>query len=80
MCFLFSFLPATFWAVVRYFVLFSSTKAEGVVRAIGRILAVWIFTISALILVAGAYAGLAGWCSMEGFCSMSGMSSASSDI
>jgi len=29
MCFIFSFVPATFWAIIGYFVLFSSTKAEG---------------------------------------------------
>jgi hypothetical protein len=77
MCFFISFMPATFWAIVGYFVLFSSTKAEGAVRTLGRILAIWTFIIAGFIVLAGAYATLAGWCSMEGFCSMSGLCSTS---
>lgn len=47
MCFFFSFLPATIWVVLGYFLLFSSTKAEGGVRLLGRILAIWAFIIAA---------------------------------
>jgi hypothetical protein len=71
-------MPATFWAVLGYFILFSSTKAEGAVRTLGRILAVWSFVIAGFIVLAGAYATLSGWCSMDGLCSMSGMCSANS--
>ena len=39
MCFFFSFMPATFWAVVGYFVLFSSTETQGGIRTFGQILA-----------------------------------------
>ena len=56
MCFFFSFMPATFWLVVGYFVLFSATKAEGSVGTLGRVVATWIFLIAGLILMAGAYA------------------------
>ena len=52
MCFFMSFLPATFWAVVGYFILFSSTKAEGGVKTLGQILG-------------GAYVSMTGLCSME---------------
>lgn len=62
MCFFFSFLPATFWAVVGYFVLFSSAKADGGIRTFGRILAFWIFVIAAFIPIAGAYVTFAGLC------------------
>ncbi len=62
MCFLFSFIPATFWVVIGYFVLFSSTTAGDGIRTFGRILAIWIFVISACFLIAGAYVTSAGIC------------------
>jgi hypothetical protein len=62
MCFLFSFLPATFWVVIGYFVLFSSSKAGEGIRAFGRILAIWIFVIAACFLLAGAYVSASGLC------------------
>ncbi len=65
MCFFFSFMPATIWAVVGYFVLFSSSKADGGVRTFGRALAIWIFVIAAFIPIAGAYVTLAGLCPIE---------------
>jgi len=65
MCFFFSFMPATFWAVVGYFVLFSSSKADGGIRTFGRALAIWIFVIAAFIPIAGAYVTLNGLCPVE---------------
>ena len=65
MCFFFSFMPATFGLVVGYFVLFSSTKAEGGVRIFGKILAIWIFIITAFIPIAGAYVAFTDLCPME---------------
>lgn len=65
MCFFFSFMPATFWTVVGYFVLFSSTKAEGRLGTFGRVLAIWIFLISVMILLAGAYVTLSDMCPIE---------------
>ena len=65
MCFFISFLPATFWAVVGYFIIFSSTKAEGRVKTLGQALAIWAFIISGFILLGGAYVTMAGWCSMD---------------
>jgi hypothetical protein len=65
MCFFFSFLPATIWTVLGYFVLFSSTRVEGPVRTFGRILSIWVFVVAALFLFAGAYVTLAGYCPME---------------
>lgn len=61
MWFFFSFLPATIWIVVGYFVLFSSTKAAGGIQLFGRILAVWVFIIAALFPVIGAYVTLTGF-------------------
>ena len=65
MCFLVSFFPATFWAVIGYLVLWSSTKAEGSVQTFGRGLAAWVFFLAALILIGGAYFTLSGLCSFE---------------
>ncbi len=63
MCFLFSLLPATFWLIVGYFVLFASSKtAVGGIRIFGWILAIWIFVIAAIFLIGGAYVTLAGLC------------------
>ena len=62
MCFAISLIPATFWLVIGYFVLFVSNRAEGGVRRIGRILAAWIFLIAALIPLMAAYVTLAGLC------------------
>ncbi len=63
MCFLFSLLPATFWVVIGYFVLFSSAKtAVSGIRTFGQVLAIWIFVIAALFPIGGAYVSLAGLC------------------
>ncbi len=64
MCFFFSFLPATIWLVIGYFVLFSSTKAAGSVRTFGRALAIWAFVISGCFVLAGAYVTMSGLCPM----------------
>lgn len=60
MLFFVGLLPATIFVVVGYFVLFASARADGVVRAFGRVLAVWIFVVAAVPPVAGAYATFTG--------------------
>ncbi len=65
MCFFFSFIPATVWVVIGYFVLFASTKAEGGIRTFGKLLAIWTFIIAALLPVMGLYVTLAGLCPIE---------------
>ena len=65
MCFFFSFLPATCWVIIGYFILFSSTKAEGRIKLFGQVLSIWVFVMAAMFLLAGAYVSLAGFCSME---------------
>ena len=66
MCFFLSFIPATIWVVLGYFVLFSSTKTQGAVQIFGRILAIWLFILAAFIPVMGAYVTFAGLCPIEG--------------
>jgi ethanolamine transporter EutH len=66
MCFFFSLIPATFWAIVGYFVLFSSAKAVvSGIKIFGQVLAIWIFVIAAAIPVAAGYVTLAGLCPIE---------------
>lgn len=62
MCFFFSLIPATIIAVVGFFVLFASTKTEGGVRTLGRILAIWVFIIATFPPMGGAYVTLADAC------------------
>ncbi len=66
MCFFFSFIPATLWVVIGYFVLFASTKTDGTVQKFGQILAIWIFVIAAFLPAAGAYVTFADLCPIEG--------------
>ncbi len=66
MCFFFSLIPATVWAVIGFFVLFTSTKAEGGLRKFAQILAIWSFIIAALFVLCGAYVTFAGLCPIEG--------------
>jgi len=65
MCFFFSVLPATVWVILGYFILFSSTKAEGSIRTFGRILAIWVFVIAAFFPLMGAFVTLADLCPIE---------------
>ena len=65
MCFIFSFVPATFWAIVGYFVLFSSRKAEGRIKTLGQVLAVWTFVLAVMIPIIGAYVTIAGICPID---------------
>ena len=65
MCFFVSLIPATIWVVLGYFILFSSTKAQGAVRTFGQVLAVWAFIVAAAFPMAGAYVSYAGLCPMD---------------
>jgi hypothetical protein len=67
MCFFFSFLPATIWLVLGYFIMFSSTKADGKIPIFGRILALWVFVIAAFIPVMAAYITLNELCPLTAF-------------
>jgi len=55
MYFFVSLIPATLAVVLGYFILFSSTKTQGAVKTLGRILAVWVFVLAALAPLAGGY-------------------------
>lgn len=64
MCFIISLIPATFYIVIGYLVLFASSKAEGGIKKFGQILAVWIFILALLFPTAGAIMTLSGNCPM----------------
>jgi len=65
MCFIFSFVPATIFLVIGYFVLFASGKAEGAVQKFGRILAIWVFIVALCYPICGAYITLSGKCPID---------------
>ena len=65
MCFFFSLIPATIFTVIGYFVLFSSTRAEGNVKKFGQILAIWIFIIAMFPIMMGVYVTLSGLCPID---------------
>ncbi len=62
MCFFFSLIPATVWAVIGFFVLFASTKAEGGLSKFGQVLGTWALVIATLFPVVGAIVTVAGLC------------------
>ncbi len=65
MCFIFSLIPATIFTVIGYFVLFSSTKAEGAVQKFGQILAIWVLIVALFFPIMGLYVTLSGLCPIE---------------
>ena len=65
MCFFASLIPATFFVILGYFVLYASSRSEGGVRTFGRILAVWIFLIALLPPIGGAVVTISGECPMH---------------
>ena len=65
MCFFMSLIPATMIVVVGYFVLFSSTRAEGGIRRFAHVLAIWLFAVALLPPVGGAYITLGDLCPIE---------------
>ena len=63
MCFVISLIPATFWVVLGYFVLFSASKADSSgIKVFGQIVAIWLFVIAAAMVIGGGYVTVAGLC------------------
>ena len=62
MCFFISFFPATIWAIIGYFVLFSSARADGFVKKLGQFLGVWALILAGFILLGGVYVTVSGMC------------------
>ncbi len=71
MCFVISLVPATFWVIVGYFVLFSTLKAESSgIRVFGQVLSIWLFVIAAAIVIGAGYVTVAGLCRFRDMFSM----------
>ena len=64
MCFAVSFLPATFWAVIGFFVLLGASKSDGRLKIFGQILGIWACTLAVLIPLGGLYVSVSGLCPM----------------
>jgi hypothetical protein len=60
MLFFISLIPATIFLIIGYFVLFSSTRAEGGVKRFGNILATWMFVLAGGVVVGGLAAPALG--------------------
>jgi len=67
MCFLMSLILASIIAAIGYLVLVSSGQTEGLIRTGGMIFSVWLFVISVMPLIGGAYVTLSGKCPMGPF-------------
>ena len=66
----FSLIPATLWVVLGYFILYTSSKAQGQLQTFGRILAIFVFVIGALFPMMGVYATFTGLTPMGAMQSM----------
>lgn len=62
MCFFASLFPATFFAVLGFFVLFAASRAQGGVQTFGRVLGIWVLILAAIPVLAGAYMTVSGQC------------------
>lgn len=65
MCFVVSFFPATFWAVIGFFVLLAASKADGRLKTFGHVLGVWACVLAVLIPFGGLFMSAAGICPLE---------------
>jgi len=65
MCFVVSFFPATFWAVIGFLVLFGASKTDGRLKTFGHVLGIWVCTLAVLIPLGGLFVSVAGLCPID---------------
>ena len=53
-------IPATMLTIAGYFVIYLSLRSEGSLRAFGRYLSFWAFTLAALVILAAVFAAAHG--------------------
>jgi hypothetical protein len=53
-------IPATMLTIAGYFVIYLSLRSEGALRAFGRYLSFWAFTLAALVILAAVFAAAHG--------------------
>jgi hypothetical protein len=64
-CFIVSFFPATFWAVIGFLVLLGASKADGGLKTFGHVLGIWACVLAVLIPLGGLFVSVAGLCPIE---------------
>lgn len=68
MCLLFSFIPASIFTTIGYFVLLTARKQDSQgMHLFGRILAIVLFVIATGFIACGLYVTVTGQCPMERF-------------
>ncbi len=67
MCFFFSLIPATFWLVIAYVVLYLSSRSDGQVQKLGRALAIWVAVIAIMIPIIGLVVTFTDLCPISEF-------------
>jgi len=65
MCFFFSFVPATVFTTLSYFVWYTAGKAEGNRQRWGNYLAVWLLILALGFIVCGAFVTIADICLID---------------
>jgi hypothetical protein len=60
MIFLLSLLPTTAFVVVGYFLVYTSTRAEGALKRFGQYLGVWVFFLAGVTILGGLFASTLG--------------------
>lgn len=60
MIYLLALIPATMLTIAGYFVIYLSLRSEGALRAFGRYLSFWAFTLAALIILAAVFVAAQG--------------------
>jgi hypothetical protein len=64
-CFFFSFIPASIFTTLSYFVWYAAGKAEGNRQRWGNYLAVWLVIVALGYIVMGAYVTIADICPLK---------------
>ena len=62
MCLFFSLIPATWFLVAGFFVLFAAGRSKGTLRKCGQLLAAWIILLAVAFPIAGAFVTLSDQC------------------
>lgn len=60
MIFLLSLIPTTALVVVGYFLVYTSTRAEGGLKRFGQYLGIWVFFLAGIVILGGVIASTAG--------------------
>jgi heme/copper-type cytochrome/quinol oxidase subunit 2 len=65
MCLLFSFVPASVFMMLSYFVWYAAGTAQGNRQQFGNYLAIWLLIVAVAFIACGAYVTFTGVCPMD---------------